>query len=78
MGPEEEDRIEMMHTFALNGAHYYCETADVSRPWPSSYAEEDPSLEFVWNRWLAAPFAAGGLGFVCPQLLQVGDLGRTF
>lgn len=69
--PEEEDRIDMMHTFVLNGAHFYCETADVTRPFPSAQEAADPSWEFVWNRWLAGSFAAAGCGFLCPHLLQV-------
>ena len=68
---EEVDRAEMMHKYTLNNAHYFCETADITRPFPSSRAVSDPSWEFVWNRWLAVSLRAQNLTEHCPQLLQV-------
>ncbi len=52
---EEAERVEMVPTFALNNAHFFCETADVSRGFPSGAPAGAPSWEFVWNRWLGAP-----------------------
>ena len=69
--PEEVDRAEMMHKYTLNNAHYFCETADVTRPFPSRRPVSSPSWEFVWNRWLAASLRSQGLAEHCPQLLQV-------
>ena len=69
--PEEVDRAEMMHKYTLNNAHYFCETADVTRPFPSRRPVCSPSWEFVWNRWLAASLRSQGLAEHCPQLLQV-------
>ena len=69
--PEEVDRAEMMHKYTLNNAHYFCETADVTRPFPSRRPVCSPSWEFVWNRWLAASLRSQGLVEHCPQLLQV-------
>ena len=69
--PEEVDRADMMHKYTLNNAHYFCETADVTRPFPSRHPVSSPSWEFVWNRWLAASLRSQGLAEHCPQLLQV-------
>lgn len=71
MSPEELDRLEMMHKYVLSNAHFYCETVDISRPFPSSKPVHEPSWEFVWNRWLSAPLRAVGLHQHCPNLLQV-------
>ena len=68
---EEVDRAEMMHKYTLNNAHYFCETADITRPFPSGRAVSDPSWEFVWNRWLAVALRSQYLPEHCPQLLQV-------
>ncbi|BDA46239.1 probable phosphoinositide phosphatase SAC9 [Coccomyxa sp. Obi] len=68
--PEEMDRVDMMPKFTLNNAHYFCETADITRPFPSTHSVEDPSWEFVWNRWLAASLRNIGLSSHCPHLLQ--------
>lgn len=59
----------------LAGAHYYCETLDISRPFPSERPPHQPSWAFVWNKALSMPFRNAGLDgpqTVCPALLQVG------
>lgn len=71
MTPTELERLDNIKTFTLNNAHYFCETADVTRAFPSRHAPDDPSWEFVWNRWLASPLREAGLAQHCPQLLQV-------
>ena len=71
LSPEELERIEMMHKYVLSNAHFYCETVDISRPFPSSSPLDDPSWEFVWNRWLSAALRAVGLPTHCPHLMQV-------
>lgn len=81
LSPEELERMEMMHKYVLSNAHFYCETVDISRPFPSSSPLDDPSWEFVWNRWLSAALRAVGLPTHCPHLMQVNtealDLSRT-
>lgn len=67
----ELEKIENMQRYTLNNAHYFCETADVTRPFPSRSNPSDPSWEFVWNRWLAASVCNLGLTSHCPHLLQV-------
>ena len=71
LSPEELERMEMMHKYVLSNAHFYCETVDISRPFPSSSPLDDPSWEFVWNRWLSAALRAVGLPTHCPHLMQV-------
>lgn len=61
-------RSVQQHT--LNNAHYYCETADLTRPFPSSHPPTDPAAEFVWNAWLSMPLKSLGLHSHCPALLQ--------
>ena len=72
--PVEAERIENLQSYALNNAHYFCETADITRPFPSNHGVLDPSWEFVWNRWLTQPFRDLGLKSHCPHLLQVPPL----
>lgn len=69
--PAEVERIENLQRYTLNNAHYFCETADITRPFPSRVKVSDPSWEFVWNRWLAASVRELGLEDLCPHLLQV-------
>lgn len=69
--PELEYRYgEMLAEFPVAGYHYFCETVDISRPFPSSHAVADPSWEFVWNYYLTQPFRAAGLPGAAPHLLQ--------
>ena len=71
LSPAEVEKVEYMQRYTLNNAHYFCETADVTRPFPSRVEVSDPSWEFVWNRWLAASIREVGLTGHCPFLLQV-------
>lgn len=56
---------------SLGEVHYYCETRDISRPFPSTFPVHSPDPEFVWNQWLSSPFHAIGLPQHCIVLLQV-------
>ena len=71
LSAEEQEHLQMMPRFFLDNAHFYCETVDVTRPFPSSHPVSQPSWEFVWNSWLAAGLRAVGLPEHCPNLLQV-------
>jgi hypothetical protein len=68
----EQDRLALLSEYTLDNAHYYCETADITRPFPSAAPVAAPSWEFVWNNWLGASLREEGLGAMCPPLLQVG------
>ena len=67
---EEPEFFRTLKQFTVGGTHYYCETVDLTRPFPSAYPVEDADLEFVWNHFLTKPFRAMGLGACCPKLLQ--------
>jgi hypothetical protein len=68
--PAEAEFWRALQAAPLAGTHYFCETADLTRPFPSAAPPGDPDPEFVWNAWLAAPLAAVGLPRHCPPLLQ--------
>lgn len=55
----------------IDGMHYFSETRDLTRPFPSKDSIEHPDKEFVWNQWLSTPFKAVGLHQHCVTLLQV-------
>lgn len=70
----ELDRgIDRITSFPIDGAHFFCETLDITRPFPSDAPPSQPSWPFVWNRWLSAAFRAAGLegdSAACPPLMQ--------
>mmetsp|Transcript_40468 Transcript_40468/g.72680 ORF Transcript_40468/g.72680 Transcript_40468/m.72680 type:complete len:334 (-) Transcript_40468:869-1870(-) len=70
MSREELRKLESLTEFPLDGAHFFCETADITRPFPSDAEFTQPSWEWVWNRWLSHPFRKLGLLDMCPQLQQ--------
>ncbi|EFJ45105.1 hypothetical protein VOLCADRAFT_94600 [Volvox carteri f. nagariensis] len=70
MKDEIEKGIERLLSFPIDGAHFLCDTLDITRPFPSYRAVKDPSWDFVWNRWMSAPFRNLGLDHLCPPLLQ--------
>eukprot|EP00887_Chlorella_sp_A99_P003928 scaffold11.g3928.t1 len=67
---QDQDFWRAVQQFTLNNAHYYCETADISRPFPSPEDPSNPNPEFVWNSWLRQPLVDMGLFAHCPPLLQ--------
>jgi hypothetical protein len=56
--------------FPLDGMHFYCDTYDITRPFPSSHPVTDYNPEFCWNDALASPFERVGLREWCVVLLQ--------
>lgn len=62
----------------LEGLHYFCETRDITRPFPSKYSIDTPDKEFVWNDWLSFPFKTVGLQNHCVTLLQGFAESREF
>lgn len=69
--PADAAGLDRLRDFAVAGHHFYSETADLTRPFPSAAAVLDYDPEYVWNQWLAAPFEAAGLRAWCAVLLQV-------
>ena len=62
--------VERLREFAVSGHHFYSETTDLSRPFPSTHAPTDYDPEYCWNQWLAGPFERAGLRSCCVVLLQ--------
>ncbi|OHT12914.1 hypothetical protein TRFO_17064 [Tritrichomonas foetus] len=56
--------------FPLNEMHFYCETADLTRPYPSEHSVEDCDNDFCWNQRWRIPFVRIGLENVCIVMLQ--------
>lgn len=71
--PQYKGELKNIQDFAdidIDGKHYFCETRDITRPFPSDASILDPDEEFVWNQWLSSPFKEIGLQRHCVILLQ--------
>lgn len=73
----EARNMEVMQDFPLEGLHFYCDTFDVTRPYPSPYPVDQYCEEYVWNEWLASPFQREGLRMWCVVMLQGVALTKT-
>eukprot|EP00850_Spirogloea_muscicola_P003900 SM000016S01888 [mRNA] locus=s16:476486:484208:+ [translate_table: standard] len=69
---------EDLMSILIDNVHFYCETRDITRPFPSNNNVDDPDEEFVWNEWLSSPFKDIGLKHHCVVLLQGMAESRTF
>lgn len=67
----ENKNIQELTELDIDGKHYFCETRDITRPFPSRMSVQSPDDEFVWNKWLSMPFKEIGLLQHCVILLQV-------
>ncbi|KAH9305500.1 hypothetical protein KI387_009904, partial [Taxus chinensis] len=74
----ELKNIQEFADIDIDGKHYFCETRDITRPFPSEASILDPDEEFVWNQWLSSPFKDLGLLQHCVILLQGFAECRTF
>jgi hypothetical protein len=71
--PQYKGELKNIQDFAdidIDGKHYFCETRDITRPFPSAALILDPDEEFVWNQWLSSSFKEIGLQRHCVILLQ--------
>ena len=66
----EDERLSLLKEVVVAQLHYYCDTLDVTRPFPSAHSQRSPRVEFSWNEFLAAPFAEIGLRECCPILVH--------
>ena len=66
----EQDFWKLLQQNNVAETHFYCETADISRPFPSDADSFYGDPEFIWNSWLSKPFRDLGLLRHCPSLLQ--------
>ncbi|XP_040376150.1 probable phosphoinositide phosphatase SAC9 [Oryza brachyantha] len=69
-GNGELKNIKELAELDIDGKYYFCETRDITRPFPSRMTLQEPDEEFVWNGWLAKPFMDIGLPGHCVVLLQ--------
>uniref|UniRef100_A0A2P2LRW7 SAC domain-containing protein n=1 Tax=Rhizophora mucronata TaxID=61149 RepID=A0A2P2LRW7_RHIMU len=70
-GKGEAKNIQELTDLDIDGKHYFCETRDLTRPFPSRMPLEKPDDEFVWNGWFSMSFKNIGLPLHCVTLLQV-------
>ncbi|KAK4425168.1 putative phosphoinositide phosphatase SAC9 [Sesamum alatum] len=66
----ENKNIQELTELDIDGKHYFCETRDITRPFPSRMPVQNPDDEFVWNKWFSMPFRNIGLPQHCVILLQ--------
>ncbi|CAN6905382.1 hypothetical protein HID58_082586 [Brassica napus] len=69
-GKGEVKNIQELTELDIDGKHYFCDTRDITRPFPSRVPVQSPDDEFVWNKWLSLPFKNIGLPEHCVILLQ--------
>ena len=69
IGPNSNKKSSF-EEFQLDNNHYFCDTYDLSRLFPSTHPFYDPDPTFVWNLGLMKPFVALGLRRCCITLLQ--------
>ncbi|CAK7322473.1 unnamed protein product [Dovyalis caffra] len=69
-GKGEVKSVQELTELDIDGKHYFCETRDITRPFPSRMPLENPDDEFVWNGWFSMPFKNIGLPQHCVTLLQ--------
>ncbi|KAG2375030.1 hypothetical protein C9374_010034 [Naegleria lovaniensis] len=66
----EVKNCELMAEFQLKGLHFYCETYDLTRPFPSTHSPQDYTEEFCWNTHLTESFRKIRMRSWCCVLLQ--------
>lgn len=69
-GKGEVKNAQELAELDIDGKHYFCETRDITRPFPSRMSWQNPDDEFVWNGWFSKPFKDIGLWNHCIVLLQ--------
>ncbi|XP_058105963.1 probable phosphoinositide phosphatase SAC9 isoform X2 [Magnolia sinica] len=69
-GKGEIKNVQELAELDIDGKHYFCETRDITRPFPSHMPLQNPDDEFVWNGWFSGPFKEIGLPQHCVVLLQ--------
>ncbi|GLT56600.1 hypothetical protein SLA2020_296310 [Shorea laevis] len=69
-GKGEVKNVQELTELDIDGKHYFCETRDITRPFPSHMPLDKPDDEVVWNGFLSMPFKNIGLPQHCVILLQ--------
>lgn len=70
LGKGEVKNVQEVTELDIDGKHYFCESRDITRPFPSRMPLLNPDDEFVWNKWFSMPFKKIGLPEHCVVLLQ--------
>ena len=66
----ELKNIEVLTEYPINGLHFYAETYDLTRLFPSTHTVDDYDVEFCWNEHLTREFKSLGMRRWCCVLLQ--------
>ncbi|KZV55426.1 hypothetical protein F511_28507 [Dorcoceras hygrometricum] len=74
----ENKNVQELTESDIDGKHFFCETRDITRPFPSRMPLQSPDEEFVWNKWFSMPFRNIGLPQHCVILLQGFAECKTF
>lgn len=69
-GKGELKNVQELTELDIDGKHYFCESRDITRPFPSRMPLQNPDDEFVWNGWFSISFRNIGLPQHCVILLQ--------
>ncbi|KAM0066946.1 putative WW domain, SAC domain, WW domain superfamily protein [Helianthus debilis subsp. tardiflorus] len=69
-GKGEIKNIQELAELDIDGKYFFCETRDITRPFPSHTSVRNPDEEFVWNGWFSNSFKRVGLEQHCVVLLQ--------
>ncbi|KAG7024671.1 putative phosphoinositide phosphatase SAC9 [Cucurbita argyrosperma subsp. argyrosperma] len=69
-GKGELKNVQELVELDIDGKHYFCESRDITRPFPSRMPLDKPDEEFVWNSWFSMAFKNIGLPHHCVTLLQ--------
>lgn len=72
------DGTHAHRAYRLDDLHFYCDAADLTRPFPSLVPPTQYDEEFCFNTWLASPFVAAGLVDVCCVLVQGVATSKAF
>ncbi|MCD7455508.1 putative phosphoinositide phosphatase sac9 [Datura stramonium] len=78
LGKGETKNVQEVMELDIDGKHYFCESRDITRPFPSRMPLQNPDDEFVWNKWFSMPFKKIGLPEHCVVLLQGFAESRSF
>lgn len=56
--------------FQINDNHFYCESFDLSRPFPSQHQPTEANADFLWNSSFIQPFSIIGIKNCCVHLME--------
>lgn len=66
----ELKNIDVLQVYPINGLHYYSETYDLTRQFPSTFTVDDYDAEFCWNEEITKEFKVLGMRRWCCVLMQ--------